>query len=60
MKQAGNRKGDLENLEIRQRGYRRLAEVARMLGDAEYGSEGCESDGQPGRRPRLGSYASVN
>lgn len=55
MKQAGNRKCDLENLEIRQRGYRRLAEVARMLGDAEYGSEGCESDGQPGRRPRLGS-----
>ena len=38
MKQAGNRKDDLENLEIREGGCRRLAEVVRMLGDAEYGS----------------------
>lgn len=53
-----NRKGDLENLEIKGRGCRRLAEVGRVLGDAECGSEVCAkesgSHGQAGRRPCQG------
>lgn len=58
MKHAKNRKGDLENLELKGRGCRWLAEVGRVLGDAECGSEVCAkesgSHGQTGRRPRQG------